>query len=97
MGKYSVLSSHLTLLQASFCKETHNLQTKDLDHQDRQNFDVVVRVTSQNVITLLDEIPDSKGTKYYLQVTKSIVESFLNKELDPITHINESIVCTVFC
>ena len=90
MGKYSVLLSHLTLLQASFCKEIHNLRTKDLDHQDRQNFDAIVRITSQNVITLLDEFPDSKATKYYLQVTKSIAESFLNKELDPITHIKEA-------
>ena len=90
MGKYAALSSHLSLLQASFGKEQHNLRTKDLDHQDRQNFEAVLRITSENVISLLDDIPDSKGTKYYLQVTKCILESYLNKEFDPITRVTEA-------
>ena len=51
LGKYSAQSSHLKLLQASFCIEQHNLHAKDLDHQDRQNFEAVLRVTSDNVIT----------------------------------------------
>ena len=53
LGKFSAQSSHLTVLQSSFRKEQHNLRVKDLDHQDRQNFEAVIRLTSENVITLL--------------------------------------------
>ena len=84
LGKYSAELSHLSLLQASFYKEKHNLFAKDLDHQDRQNFEAVLRIASENVMCLLDEFPDAKGTKTYLQLTKSIISSNINKDMDPI-------------
>ena len=90
LGKYSAQPLHLSLLQASFYKEQHNLRAKDLDHQDRQNFEAVLRITSENVMNLLDEFPDAKGTKAYLQVTKSIISSYLNKDMDPICRIKEA-------
>ena len=82
MGKYSAIASHLHLVQVSFSKEHHNLRLKDLDHQDQQNFEAVSRITSTNVLALLDTLPDSKGTKFYLQVIKSIVDSFIDKHLE---------------
>lgn len=90
MGNHTALSIHLSFLQASFSKEQHNLRAKDLDHQDRQNFEAVLRITSDNVISLLDEILDFKGTKYHLQMVKSILESYLNKQLDPIARIKDA-------
>ena len=89
MGNHTALSIHLSFLQASFSKEQHNLRAKDLDHQDCQNFEAVLRITSDNVISLLDEILDFKGIKY-LQMMKSILESYLNKQLDRITHIKDA-------
>lgn len=90
MGNFCALSTHLSLVQASFTKEQHNLRAKDLDHQDRQNFEAALRITSPNVLSLLDEIPDSKATKYYLQITRSILECFLSKEMDIVTRIREA-------
>ena len=84
MGKFCAQSSHLNLLQTTFCKEQHNLRVKDLDHQDRQNFEAVLRITSKNVLSLLVEFPDSKATKAYLEVIWNIVASFLDKELKPL-------------
>ena len=49
LGKFSAQSSHLGLVQASFSKELHNLTAKDLDYQDRQNFDSAVRISISNV------------------------------------------------
>ena len=72
MGNFCALSTHLSLIQASFTKEQHNLRAKDLDHQDRQNFEAALRVTSANVLSLLDKTPDSKGTKFYLQITRNV-------------------------
>lgn len=90
MGKYCAQSSHLSLLQATFCKEQHNLRVKDLDHQDRQNFEAVLRITSKNVLSLLAEFPDSKATKAYLEVIWNIVASFLDKELKPLERIENA-------
>ena len=90
LGKYSAEPSHLSLLQASFYKKQHNLCAKDWDYQDRQNFEEVLRITSENVMYLLDEFPDVKGTKAYLQLTKSIISSYLNKHMDAICWIKEA-------
>ena len=56
---FSARSSHLTMLQSSFCKEQHNLRVKDLEHQNRQNTEAIIRLTSENLIILLDEFPDA--------------------------------------
>ena len=87
MGKYSALASHLHLLQATYHKDQHNLRYKDLDHQDRQNFEAVNRIISPNVLSLLDSFPDSQGTRCYLQMMKSIVESYLDRHLYPLRRI----------
>ena len=47
-------------------------------------------------MALLDEYPDTKATKYYLQVIKSILDSYLNRDLDPISHITEAWFALVF-
>jgi len=90
MGKYAALASHLHLLQATYHKEHHNLRYKDLDHQDRQNFEAVNRIISSNVLGLLDSFPDAKGTKCYLQMVKSIVDSYLDKQLSPLHRVEEA-------
>ena len=90
LGKFSAQSAHLSLLESTFRKEQHNLRLKDLDHQDKQNFEAVSRLTSINVISLLDEFPDTLGTKYYLLVIKNIVNSFLKKDLPPLQRIQDA-------
>ena len=90
LGKFSAQSVHLTMLQSSFRKEQHNLRAKDLDHQDRQNFEAVIRLTSANVISLLDEFPDALGTKYYLLMMKNIINSYLKKDLSPLQRIEDA-------
>ena len=90
LGSYSAELSHLSMLQASFQKEQHNLRYKDLDHQDRQNFNAVVRIIDEKVLTLLGEFADAKGTKHYLNATRSIIESFMNKNLTPLKRIEEA-------
>jgi len=90
LGLHSAELSHLCMLQASFQKEQHNLRSKDLDHQDRQNFNAVVRIIDGKVLTLLSEFADAKSTKHYLSATRSIIESFMNKNLTPLKCIEEA-------
>ena len=54
MGKHSAVASHLHLVQTTFNKEQHNLRFKDLNHNNRQNFEAVNRIINTNVLSLLD-------------------------------------------
>jgi len=40
-------------------------------------------------LALLDSLLISKGTKCYLQVVKSIVDSFLDRQLEPLNRIED--------
>ena len=44
---------------------------------------------------LLDKIPDAAGTKCYIEVIQCIVDSYLDKSLDPATRIEKIWVCCV--
>ena len=59
LGSYSAESSHLCILQASFQKEQHNLRYRDLNHEDRQNFEAIVRIIDEKVLALLSEFANA--------------------------------------
>ena len=96
LSSYSAESSHLCILQASFQKEQHNLRSRDLNHEDRQNFEAIVRIIDEKVLALLSEFADAKGTKYYLKATQSIIESFMDKNMAPLQRIEEAWFALLF-
>jgi len=57
----------------NFEKYQHGLQKKDLHHQDKQNFDAILRIIK--AASLLDNIPNAVGTKYYVEIMRCVVES----------------------
>jgi len=63
----------------NFENDQHGLQDKDVDHQDKQNFDAILRIIK--AASLLDSIPDAVGTKCYDEIMRCALESFLNKDL----------------
>lgn len=58
-----------------------------LTTKDKQNYDAVLHIIRAS--ELLDNIPDATGTKCYVEVMQSVVESYLNKSLDPLTRIEK--------
>ena len=68
LGRYLAGVHHLRLLQRTFNKDQHGLRERDINHQDKQNFDAVLHITSKSVITLLSQIPDAMGTSAFLEV-----------------------------
>lgn len=65
------------------------------DTVHRQNFDAVLHITSKSVITLLSQVPDARGTSALLQVTRYVIESFLDKKLDALSRV-EKAWCAVY-
>ena len=49
LGKYVAGAHHLQLLQSTYGKDQHGLRERDLNSKDKQNFEAVLRITSQSV------------------------------------------------
>ena len=69
-------------MQDTFGKDQHGLREKDTEHEDRQNYDAVLHITSQCVMMLLVQIPDAKGTSAFLKVVGCVIDSSLDRTLD---------------
>ena len=93
MGKFFVNSSHLHAVKLTFQKDKHGLCQRDIDHKDRQNFQAVINITSAG--HLLSEIPQADATKCYIDLIKNVIDSYLDKSLDPIGRL-EKLWCVVF-
>ena len=47
-------------------------------------------MTSKSMFCLLDSIPDAKGTAAYLYVLRCVVDSYLDKNLQPIERVKKA-------
>ena len=81
LGKFLASGRHLHLVLTTFGNDQHGLKIRDIDHKDKQNFDAVVHITSQSVLSLLSKIHDAKGTATFLEVLKC---RYLDKKIGPI-------------
>ena len=94
MGNYVAGVFHIRMLQQAFGKDQHGLRERDLDHKDKQNFNAVLNIIRAS--PLLDEIPDAVATREYINVMQCVMDSYLNKSLDPLTRIEKIWHATLF-
>ena len=87
LGSYIATSAHLNILKNSYGKDVHGIRDRDINHKDKQNFDAVLNIVK--AASILDKIPDSLGTKCYLEVIQCVVDSYLDKSLSPLERINK--------
>ena len=87
MGKYFVSSSHLHAVKLTFQKDKHGLRQRDIDHKDKQNFQAVMNITSAG--HLLAEIPQANATKCYVDLIRNVIDSYLDKSLDPLERLEK--------
>ena len=90
LGIYLAGVHHLRLVQTTFGKDQHGLRERDINHKDKQNYDAVIHMTNECVMNLLIKIPDAKGTHAYLDVVRSVIDSFLEKKLDGLSRIRKA-------
>lgn len=75
---------HLKYLLDNFPKDRHQLTVSVIDPNDRQNFDSVMRITSNEVINLMkSHVPNSKATVIFLDIIHRIIDSYMNPRLSP--------------
>ena len=81
MGNFTAGPHHLSLLYNNFEKDQHGMRLKDIDCRDRQNYEAVLHITSPSVFSILEKIPDAKGTIQYLRILRYFIDGFLDKSL----------------
>ena len=47
-------------------------------------------MTNKSVLSLLAQVPDAKGTVAFLEMTRSVIDAFLDKKLDALTRIENA-------
>jgi len=87
IGNYFVDCNHLHTLRSLYGKDKHGLRLKDINHKDKQNFQAVINIT--NTLDLLTCIPQANGTKSYVKVIKFIIDSYLDKSIEPLQRIEK--------
>ena len=78
---------HLRTVQITFGKDIHGLREKDLNHKEKQNFDVVLNIIK--VASVLKKIPDTVGSQVYIELMECVVDSYLSKPLTPLECIEK--------
>ena len=53
----------------------------NIDCRDRQNYEAVLHITSPPAFSILEKIPDAKGTIQYLEILRYFIDGFLDKSL----------------
>lgn len=97
VGTYLISSKHLHDLIEKVSKDKHCVTKSMLTANDKMNFDAVEKITDTKVISsLLENVPNSKGTAVFLSMCRFILDSFLDKSLPPLERIYKMWVAAFF-
>lgn len=71
--------NHLLALIRNHPKIDHNLVKSDIIPEDRQNFVSCVKITSDDVLALLDE-PETQAIRIYLFLLKLVILTYVRSD-----------------
>ena len=75
---------HLQILQIFFVKDVHGLRERDIA---RQNVDAVLHIV--RALSHLDKLPDVAATKEFIVLIQCVIDSYLDKGIDPLSRIEK--------
>lgn len=81
IGNEKISMEHIGQLidNSNYTKLDHGLTKSDINPKDRQNFNSCIKLTSDNVINLINDRMDTNGTVVYLKLLKMIVKAYIDK------------------
>lgn len=87
---FFVQKGHLQFLLDHFRKDEHQLTASILNPVDKQNVGSAMRMCDHKVITLLRKhLPRSEGTATFLEIMRSVVDTFYDARLKPLERIQK--------
>lgn len=88
MGKYFIKMDDLEVVKRMFGKDQHLLTATDLNPEDRQNFESVLKICDDKVIHFLKKnVIASEAPSNYLQILSDNINAFKDRNLSPIERI----------
>ncbi|CAM4842206.1 unnamed protein product [Rotaria magnacalcarata] len=89
LGEQLINMKPLLYLINNYSKLDHLLVASDLNPKDRQNFYSAAKISNDNVLILLEQIPNSLGLNIYLQAIRGVRLAYIEKNtsfLDRVYH-----------
>ncbi|CAF1265224.1 unnamed protein product [Rotaria magnacalcarata] len=89
LGDQLINIEPLIYMISNYSKLDHALVRSDINPKDRQNYSSAAKISSNNVVALLEKIPNSLGINIYLQAIRSVRLAYIEKDtvfLDRIYH-----------
>ena len=77
---------HLGQIIANYPKLEHNLVKSDIFPHDRQNYSSCLKITSDDVLSLLEQ-RDNKATFIYLYLLKLVILTYVKKDTDILSRL----------
>lgn len=95
-SKHSIELKHLYYLLDHFTKDKHQLTASILNPIDKQNFESVLRMCDEKVTCLLQCVKNSKGTIWFLETIRDVLDSYMCPNLPPLQRI-QKLWYRIFC
>lgn len=73
-----------------FWQRPAQFKRKDVSHRDKQNLDAMLQITSKSGMSFMSQIPDAHGTSAFLRIIQCVVDSYLDKKLDPLSRLEKA-------
>lgn len=85
-----IQAGHLEFLLRNFNRDHHQLTITSMEREDKMDFTFVTRICDDKVIQLLkSNVSNSKATVKFLELTRDIVNSYLDVNLNPLERIKK--------
>ncbi|CAF1666820.1 unnamed protein product [Didymodactylos carnosus] len=78
MGSQVACLQHLDNILRSDSKIDHGLVKSDINPKDRQNFSSCIKISSDDVLKILYDQNDTKGTYVYLSLINLTISAFID-------------------
>lgn len=89
-GKYFVKLEHIYMLLNKFSKDKHQLTPTVVNPIDKQNFESVRRICSEQVTNLLvNNVDNSAATVQFLTIVRDVIDSYMEHDLTPLERIKK--------
>ena len=90
MGQFLASSGHLHMVRDALSKDVHGIRAIDLSHKDKQNYEAVLRITSNSTLASLAKLYDAYGTFIYLTILRCTIDSYFDKKIELIVRIEKA-------
>lgn len=97
MGNYLVSVNHLFLLLEKVSKNVHLLCASDLNNEDRMNFKVIYKITTNEILqNLFENVANSAGTIEFLRIMRFLLDAFMEEKLSVQQRISQAFYSLTF-